>query len=231
MKGDGGVTDQEVQDIIERGRQIGRAPDVVRARLLARARAIVAVGAPRPPSVLSATRPTPPAWRGRRVAFAAIGLVAFATAGAAAALHVRARHAPDVEQAPLPGPEQPAVRGSAPRLPAAHPAVAVAPTGKTRRTRRWLTPQESYAAELRLLQRAQSDYASRDFAGALVLVAEHGRQFPDGRLAEEREALRVRSLAAVGRGDEARRALAAFVRRFPASAFLPGLQETARAAD
>ena len=71
---------------------------------------------------------------------------------------------------------------------------------KLQRPHRSLSPQESYAAELNLLQRAQSEYASHDFADALVLVTEHARRFPDGRLAEEREALRVRSLARDGPG-------------------------------
>ena len=66
---------------------------------------------------------------------------------------------------------------------------------RSRATGRPITAQESYAAELALLQRAQVAYAGRDFPGALALVAEHARQFPNGRLAEEREALRVRSLA------------------------------------
>jgi hypothetical protein len=59
----------------------------------------------------------------------------------------------------------------------------------------------------------------------LVLVAEHARQFPNGRLAEEREALRIRSLASARRADEAVRAFAAFAARFPQSALLPRLQE------
>ena len=40
---------------------------------------------------------------------------------------------------------------------------------------------------------------------ALVALAEHARRFPDGRLAEEREALRVRSLLALGRRHKARK--------------------------
>ena len=82
-----------------------------------------------------------------------------------------------------------------------------------------------------MLQRAQTEYASHDFANALVLLAEHGRRFPKGRLAEEREALRVRSLARAGRGDEARRVLAAFANRFPHSAFLHRLQAAARSGE
>jgi TolA-binding protein len=74
-------------------------------------------------------------------------------------------------------------------------------------------------------------YASRDFSSALVLVAEHARRYPNGRLAEEREALRIRSLAGSGRTADARRAIAAFAARFPRSVLLPRLQETPEAAD
>jgi hypothetical protein len=214
------VLEQEVEAIMEQGRQVRPAPDVVRARLLVRARAAVAASRATPIPAPSAQT----AWRGRRMAVAAGALLLFGTAGAAAALYARFTRAP--EMAPTRAPEAPAVRASAPSLP---PAEAPAPT--TRRPHRLLEPQESYAAELQLLQRAQSEYASHDFGNALLLLAEHGRRFPKGRLAEEREALRVRSLARAGRGDEARRALASFAKRFPHSAFLPRLEDAARSAD
>jgi hypothetical protein len=216
---------QEAEAIIEEGRQIRPAPDVVRARLHARARAAVA-------AARASSTETPAlsiAWRGRRIALAAGGLLLLGAGGAAAALYSRVMRAPEVAPA-IRVPEAPSIRTSAPDLPAEQPPALI-PTPKSQRPHRSLGPQESYAAELQLLQRAQSEYASHDFANALVLVAEHGRRFPNGRLAEEREALRVRSLARAGRGDEARRALASFARRFPQSAFLPRLQEAARSAE
>ena len=159
----------------------------------------------------------------------------FSAAGATAALYVHgpgARARGRSDSAPEPG----GARRSSPRraeLPAAEtaPAPQLVSRPKLQRPHRTLSPQESYAAELYLLQRAQSDYASQDFPDALVLVAEHARRFPNGRLAEEREALRVRSLAGAGRGDQARRALAAFAKRFPRSVLLPRLREQARAAE
>jgi hypothetical protein len=196
---------------------------LVRARLLGRARAAVAASLAAPIPTLSA----PAGWRGRRMAVAAGALLVFGTAGAAAALYSRVTRAPEIDPT-VRAPEALAVRASAPSLP---PAEGPAPASSARHPHRLLAPQESYAAELQLLQRAQSEYTSHDFSNALVLVAEHGRRFPNGRLAEEREALRVRSLARAGRGDEARRALASFAKRFPHSAFLPRLQEAARTAD
>lgn len=80
-------------------------------------------------------------------------------------------------------------------------------------------------AEVELLQRAQHAYASGDFTNTLALVAQHARRFPGGPLAEECEALRVRSLLSSGRGDDARRAGAAFAARFPRSVLLTRIEE------
>jgi hypothetical protein len=220
------VAEQEVQGIIERGRQIRRAPDLVRARLLARARVTLVASRP---ATRVALPETAPAWRGRRLAFAAAALLLFTAAGATAALYAHATRSAEIAPPPRGRPEKPSVLAAAPERPALEtdPAPQLVWHPKLQRPHRPLSPQESYAAELYLLQRAQSEYASQDFPDALVLVAEHARRFPNGRLAEEREALRVRSLAGAGRGDEARRVLATFARRFPRSALLARLREPA----
>ena len=67
-------------------------------------------------------------------------------------------------------------------------------------------------AELRLLRQARAAIAREDHAAALPFLAEHVRRFNNGRLAEEREALRVKALAGAGRLDEAQLAAAAFPR-------------------
>ncbi len=71
--------------------------------------------------------------------------------------------------------------------------------------------------ELECLQRALEAFAVQDFDTALATLLEHARRFPRGWLTEEREALRVRSLAGAGRTDEARTAAADFGARFPHS--------------
>lgn len=225
------VAEQEVQAVIERGRQIGRTPDVVRARLLARARLAVAASTH---AARLGIPETAPAWRGRRLAFAAAALLLFSAAGATAAFYAHDRRSSELVPTVRLSPEAPSVLAAAPRPRAAEmvePAPQLLSSPKVQHPHRALSPQESYAAELYLLQRAQSEYASQDFPDALVLVAEHARRFANGRLAEEREALRVRSLAGAGRGDQARRALEAFARRFPRSVLLPRLREQARAAE
>ena len=222
------VTDEDVDQVIARGRHIRRAPDVARARLLARARATLAAEKSRRAAPMLATTSSR---RGRRVAVAAAIVLALGTAGTAAALYTRAARL----YARAPAPLHPGETTDAPRpvpVPAPETVLLPAPpVAKPRHGHVVMTPQESYAAELALLQRAQSEYAAQDFPDALMLVAEHARRFPHGRLAEEREALRVRLLAGANRGQEARHALAAFARRFPRSVLLPRLQEAARTAE
>lgn len=221
------TTERAVEAIMDDERQVRRVPDVVRVRLLARARSHVqaTAGAVLVPSPV--VLPASP-WWSRRWAFAVAALLAFSAAGAAAALHGRGVRSPEVGPTPQARPT-PALHLSSAPLPAAVPPPVVAqpiPSVTAERPRRALSPQESYAAELSLLQRAHSEYNARAFRGALALLAEHARRFPNGRLAEEREALHVRSLEADGRENEASRTLAAFGRRFPHSALLPRLRES-----
>ena len=85
-------------------------------------------------------------------------------------------------------------------------------------------------SELRLLSRARAAVARTDFAAALPLIVEHARRFSDGRLAEEREALRVGALAGLGRDEEARHAASTFRARFPQSVLVPAVDQMSGAA-
>jgi hypothetical protein len=91
------------------------------------------------------------------------------------------------------------------------------------------TPSRSRAGvvrvELRLLEQARAAVAGEDFLLAIQLLAEHARRFKTGRLVEEREALRVKSLAGLGRRGAARRAAADFKANFPRSPLLPTVNE------
>lgn len=218
MKLDSGANDSDVQTLLERGRAVRRLPEAVRARALARARAAIVAE----PRVMPLADVSVGAHR-FRLALAASVAVAVGAAGAAAALRTSvfsSRHA-----APAPAIAAPVAD------PVIEPeAVEPAPAIRAERSGRFATAQESYRAEVALLQRAQAAYADRNFSVALALVGEHGRRFPKGRLAEEREALRVRSLASAGRTGEARRAAAQFEHRFPRSVLLPRLRETVSAA-
>jgi outer membrane protein assembly factor BamD (BamD/ComL family) len=68
-----------------------------------------------------------------------------------------------------------------------------------------------------VLEPARQAVSAGNFASALGSIAAHERRFPHGRLAEEREALRVKALRGLGRADDARRAAAEFRQQFPRS--------------
>lgn len=71
--------------------------------------------------------------------------------------------------------------------------------------------------ERKLLDQARTRLLSGDPSEALAIVAKHGARFPQGILAEEREALRVESLAAAGRPRDACIAAAIFREAYPGS--------------
>ena len=73
------------------------------------------------------------------------------------------------------------------------------------------------------MRQARAAVARGDFEGALSATVEHARRFKNGRLVEEREALRVKALVGLGRGEEARHAASAFRARFPRSVLLPAV--------
>ena len=226
MKRGDGLSRRELEELIARGRIVPPLSDVVRAR--ARARAMVAAGAAVPTAA-----PPGPAVTARahghelRTASAASIALVLAAAGAVAALGARTGDRMD-QASPSPAVTAPTSRLEASEL--VMPSLAnpqPKPLPRLRRSTRPATAQESYVAELDLLQRAQAASDERDFSGALVLVAEHARRFPDGRLAEEREALRVRSLARSEHAEEAHHAAEAFANRFPRSVLIPRLRQTA----
>jgi hypothetical protein len=226
MKREDRPSGPDIDALLERGRIIPRAPDAVRARALARARASLANAATIPPT---ATAKAQAPGRGWRVAVAAAVVLGLVAAGATAALYRRASRLPDHARAAGPGPVAP-VRVAAP-APAPSPATIASPVARAKAHRPVQSggDRESYAAELDLLQRAQIAYAGHDFPEAMVPISEHARRFPNGRLAEQREALRIRTLAGSGRIDEARRASVAFANRFPRSVLIPRLSEMSEA--
>jgi hypothetical protein len=223
--------DPELEAFLQPRKIQRQVPAELRARVLDRSRAIVAAGGaiPRlpasdspPPGIVRGAR----ARRLGRLALAASVAVAAGAVGAVAALRHRAARAPEIaaqESAP-PAPKLPITNTATPssgvRAPDAEPAAPAGPP----RPARLAAKGDPLTAELRLLAQAHGAYTRRDFALALRMVAEHARRFPNGRLAEQREALRVRSLLGSGRADEADRAAAAFAIRFPRSVLLPRVE-------
>ncbi len=204
------------------GRRVSRrAPPEMRARLLARGRALVGAGEPEsPPNPAEMVPPVPHGNRALRVMAVAASVAVVAAAGAVGAV-IAGRYQPPAAEpvvAPAPGPAAvPIAEGPVGTLPV--PARPAAPIGR-KHARAAQPGPDLFTAELELLQRAHAAYTRRIFPAALALIAEHARRFPHGRLAEEREALRVRSLAGAGRAEEAHRAAVAFAVQFPRSVLL-----------
>ena len=207
----------ETRALLERERVLPPVPAAQRARAIARARASLATAVAATTTVPTRARP------GRRLAAAAAAVLASAAVGAAA-YEIRARLAqpPHVEPAPRPAP----VVAIAPSPPTPAATVAETPAApEPTLAAPGLSRAETARAELRLLREARAAVARKDFATALVPIAEHTRKFKNGRLAEEREALRVKALSGLGRTEEARRAAAAFRARFPRSVLLPAVSQ------
>jgi hypothetical protein len=216
-----GKLSPEVRALLDRERTIPPQPASVRARALARARA---ASASKPAAPVSAG-----ALSGRRWAAAAALLCILGAAVGAAAYQIRFR------LAPLPSNRVAGstVRGAAPVLALSSSPVADPVDDSVPRPVRAAVPSttvlkskaEAGREELRLLRQARTAVARNDFAAALPPLVEHARRFKDGSLAEEREALRVKALAGLGRIDEARREAAAFGARFPRSVLLPAVHQ------
>jgi hypothetical protein len=75
-----------------------------------------------------------------------------------------------------------------------------------------------------MLDDARSSLATGEAAKALSRLEEHRRRFPHGQLGEEREALAIQTLVALGRHDEARARAARFRDSVPNSLFLPAVE-------
>jgi hypothetical protein len=211
-------SEHELEVLLEGGRVIQPVPDVVRARSLSRARATMAAIAAVPHEPIPTVRRL-----GMMVALAASIALAVGATAVAAVLLGRASSPHELAPPDLSHLDRPAHITAREVVAPSLPTVVSPSTLLTRPqySGRPVTARESYAAELHLLQRAQVAYANREFGRALALVFEHGRRFPSGRLAEEREVLRVRALSGAGRTEEASSASAAFAARFPRSILLP----------
>jgi hypothetical protein len=84
------------------------------------------------------------------------------------------------------------------------------------------------------LERAGLDVARAaiergDGATALTATREHERRFPNGLLVQEREAMAIRALVMLGRGNEARARALRFRTGFPGSMLLPAIESAVAA--
>lgn len=209
----------EIRTLLEHEREIPPVPAAVRARALARARAALE---PRSQATYVPRVARPP-----RLRWAVAASVTFAAAAAigAGAYEVRLHL---VQQPPAPAAAAPPVVARPAPVAAVAPAaepIAEAELAPPSHAVSHLSRTDSDREELRLLRLARSAVARQEFGAALGLLTEHARRFKDGRLAEEREALRVRALSGLGRTGEARRAAERFQARFPRSVLLPAVRQ------
>lgn len=210
----------DVRALLDQERAIPPVPAPVRARALARARAALVAGRVTAPADFGA------APRTRWGVVMAAACIASAAIGATA-YEMGMRHRPVVGAHPAVPTTSVVVASSVPSTPAipvAVPASApppIAVVSSSAPAPAIAPPRPLPAApgpeELRLLEQARAAVARQDFPAALPPIAEHARRFKNGRLAEEREALRVRALSGLGRTEEARHAADAFESRFPRS--------------
>lgn len=155
-----------------------------------------------------------------------VGAPAPVTAVMAPAVPVSAPTAPVAPPAavpePLPAPPQAAPRGHRTKTSQAGPGAVHEETKPA--------PPPSHpldvdlSAERSLISRARSGLQHGAPQDALVALATHAAQFPAGRLAEEREALRVQALVMTGDRVAAAQAASDFSRKYPQSLMGPAVQ-------
>jgi len=214
----------DLERLLEHGRSVRPLPELVRARALSRARKVA-----RTPVSLVPPRAGKAAYAGRAAMAAALAL---GIVGAAFALGQSLRGQPAAAPAASVVRSQPAsiapAPSSAPAPSEVSPECSTCGAERTssgaRPAARAATSSGNVDSESALMRRAHSAYAERNFGNALRLVAEHAKKYPRGVLAEEREALRVRSLASAGQTAESRRGAAALAQRFPRSVLLPRIR-------
>jgi hypothetical protein len=147
---------------------------------------------------------------------------------AGAGIHAAIQKAPEARVVYV---DRPAPLSSVPSYPVvvAGPAPSVAPavdpSSAPRPSARSPAPPTTatLAAERSLLDEARSALASGDAAKAIALTDDHGRRFPRAQLGEEREAIAIQALVALGRNAEARSRAARFRSVAPNSLFMPAI--------
>lgn len=209
-----------VESLLAHERVISAQPERVRARALSRARASLGATelAVRPMRTVSS-----PA---RRVIYAAAASLVLVAGGAAAYQMLRTPAPPPTRPLPPDRPSRATHAVAQPASPTPAPMIEpdqVAPAVKAAVPlhRGSLTPRSpATPEELRLLVRARHADARAEYPAVLSVLSEHERNFPTGRLSEEREVLRVKALVGLGRADEARQVASSFRRHFPRSVLL-----------
>jgi hypothetical protein len=107
---------------------------------------------------------------------------------------------------------------------ASTPPAAIAPTAS--RPPPSSPSRDQLTAERQLLDLARGALEREEPQAALDATARHERGYPNGALAQEREAIAIRALVLLGRTTEARARADRFRSRFPQSLLLPTIEST-----
>jgi hypothetical protein len=184
--------------------------------------------APAPPASLAGPGASLVALVARRAVTVLLAGAAASVLTYATVTHVRhaagpGERPPASVPAPPVSPAQPSVPPAVAEPVAAPPAPA-RPDGPAAHEGR----DRGLAAERAQIDAARTALAQGRAPEAYAALRRHGRLFPNGRLAEERESLLVQALVAEGRFAEARQNAARFVRRYPQSLFQSVVEESLR---
>lgn len=198
-------------------------PDGAQARVLSAVRERIAAGGGGGEG--GGGPPSPPTMSRSRALAGMVGTALIGGAiGAAVVFVARPREVVVIEKNAV---VAPAVVTTAPPAPQSSPAISAADLPSVPQAP---SPQSSnldgsgLAAERALLDTARVALARGELDKVLDAVARHERDFPKGKLAEEREAIAVRALARAGRRDEARARGERFLRSYPQSLAVPAVR-------
>jgi hypothetical protein len=109
-------------------------------------------------------------------------------------------------------------------------AAAASPSASASASASAMPPTDSLAQERAILDPARVAIGRGDGSSALDAVRRHEARFPDGKLAEEREAIAVQALVLAHQNDAARARGERFVARHPGSVLRPAVEAALAAA-
>jgi hypothetical protein len=224
--------DQDLCDALEAERVAVFAPEAAKARVLDRL--AITVGAMSGSTAgrgdnggeAGSTAPTPTIARAgaRFLASPLSHAVSFGVGSVAGFLVWRAAHAPPPQQIVYVERDRPVASAPSPSSDpvAIGPTVSTPPLAQTSAASNG-SHGNSLAAERALLDAARSAFGRGEGDAALEALARHEKIFPNGQLAEEREALAVRSLVMTQHVGQARARGARFRKLYPGSVMLPAV--------
>jgi len=172
-------------------------------------------------------------WLAKPLFTAALGLFVGAGIGSAVTFSILRNGAPPTPMAAVtPRPSVVAEATPPPSAPAPEPEARVAArppasVASAPAIVRSAVPSDgqSFGAERLVLEAARTAVTRGNGSAALEAIARHERLFPRGKLAQERDGLRIQALLLVGRRAEAQARATQFKQQYPKSFLLPAIEQ------